>query len=145
MLEEGGVMDDASRAAAASVRMSPAQVAQAYFDAVNERRFDDLAALFHDDAELRPVGSRPRIGRDDIAGYYAPLLAGFTMSHDDPRALHVAGEVVTAEIAFTGTTVTGREVAFDAVDVFRVREGRISTLRILYDMLDVIRQTSTEA
>jgi ketosteroid isomerase-like protein len=127
------------------VGSDPAAVAGAYFAAVNARRWDDLAALFADDAELRPVGARPRSGRDDIAAYYPPLLAGFTTSHDDPRALHVAGDVVTAEIAFTGTTVTGRTVAFDAVDVFRIRDGRIVSLRILYDMLDVIRQTRDEA
>lgn len=119
----------------------PVSVVAAYFSAVNERRFDDLIALFHDDAEVRPVGARRRVGREDIAAYYPPLLAGFSASHDDPQEVHVAGEVVTVEIAFTGTTVGGREVAFDAVDVFRIRSGRIASLRILYDILDVIRQT----
>ncbi len=123
---------------------TPEEVARAYFEAVNSRQWDDLAGLFAADAELRPVGARVRSGRDDIAAYYPPLLAGFTTSYDDPRALHVAGDVVTAEIAFTGTTVAGREVAFDAVDVFRVHDGKIASLRILYDMLDVIRQTREE-
>jgi ketosteroid isomerase-like protein len=147
MTREAAMMEGSggARPAAAAGLADPAAIATAYFMAVNERRWDDLAALFHDDAELRPVGSRPRIGRDDVAAYYPPLLAGFATSFDDPRALHVADDVVTAEIAFTGTTVGGREVAFDAVDVFRIRDGRISSLRILYDILDVIRQTRDEA
>jgi uncharacterized protein (TIGR02246 family) len=136
---------DGTGSSALDVEGTPAAVASAYFAAVNARRWDDLAALFADDAELRPVGARARSGRDDIAAYYPPLLAGFVTSHDDPRALHVAGDVVTAEIAFTGTTPAGRDVAFDAVDVFRVRDGRIVSLRILYDVLDVIRQTRDEA
>ena len=119
----------------------PDAVVRDYFAAVNDRRYEDLAALFHDDAVLRPVGSRPRTGRAEIAAYYPPLLAGFVRSHDELVAVHVAGDVVTAEIAFSGTTVAGRPVAFEAVDVFRVNDGRITTLRILYDLLDVIRQT----
>lgn len=116
------------------------EVVRAYFAAVNDRRFDDLAALLTEDAELRPVGSPPRRGREDVAAYYPPLLAGFTSSFDDAHTFHVAGDVVTVEIAFRGETAEGRTVAFDAVDLFRLREGRIASIRILYDVLEVARQ-----
>lgn len=112
----------------------------AYFDAINARDWDALARLFADDAELRPVGSRDRRGRDDVAAYYPPLLAGFADSHDEPVAFHVAGEVVTVEIAFTGTTDDGVPVAFDAADIFELQDGAITRLRLLYDTRDVARQ-----
>lgn len=130
---EGGVATTAADPAV------PAAV-RAYFEAVNARRWDDLAAQFTDDVELRVVGAEPRHGREDVAGYYPPLLAGFTSSFDDAHTFHVAADAVIVEIAFRGETVEGRTVAFDAVDLFRLRDGRIASVRILYDVLDVARQ-----
>lgn len=118
----------------------------AYFDAVNARDFAALTALFAEDVELRPVGTAPRRGRDEVAAYYPALLAGFERSHDALVRVHVAGDVVTAEIRFEGRTVTGAEVAFDAVDVFDLdAEGRIARLSLWYDTRDVARQVRAAA
>lgn len=117
------------------------EVVRRYFAAVNDRRFDDLPELFAPDAELRPVGSAPRVGRDAIAAYYPEILSGFAEGFDDPRRAHVADTAVTVEIAFTGRTRRGREVAFEAIDVFELdHDGRIARLSLWYDTLDVARQ-----
>ncbi len=112
-----------------------------YFAAVNDRRFEVMHELFAEDAELRPVGSPARRGRDSIVAYYPEILAGFAAGFDDARRAHVAGEVVTVEITFTGRTTEGRDVAFDAIDLFELdADGRISRLSLWYDTLDVARQ-----
>lgn len=112
----------------------------AYFDAVNARDWDALAGLFAEDVEFCPVGSRDRRGRDDVVAYYPPLLAGFSEAHDAPVAFHVADDVVTVEISFTGRTSDGVPVAFDAADIFELRDGAITRLRLFYDTRDVARQ-----
>ncbi len=122
---------------------TPEQTVRAYFDAVNARDYEALAALFADDAELRPVGSRARRGREDVAAYYPPLLAGFAESHDEPTRISVAGQVVTAEITFTGRTADGAPVTFDAVDVIDVDDdGRIARLSLWYDTRAVAKQVT---
>lgn len=116
-------------------------VVREYFAAVNDRRFDDMPALFAEDAELRPVGSAPLRGRDEVAAYYPRILAGFAESFDDARRFHVAGDVVTVEISFTGRTLDGCAVAFDAIDMFEIdRDGQIARLGLWYDSLGVARQ-----
>jgi ketosteroid isomerase-like protein len=118
----------------------------AYFAAVNARDWDRLAEVFADDAEIRPPGVEPRRGRDDVLAYYPPLLATFAEHHDEPIRVHVAGDVVTVEIAFTGRTVEGVPLAFDAVDVFDLdAEGRIVRLSLWYDTRSVIRQLKAGA
>ena len=119
----------------------PRSTVEAYFDAVNARDFDTLAGLFAEDASFRPVGSPDRRGREDIAAYYPPLLAGFEHGTDTPTRISVAGRVVTAEIHFEGRTVQGVDIAFDAVDVFDIdHDGRIAGLSLWYDTRDVARQ-----
>ena len=119
----------------------PDEVVAAYFAAVNARDFEALAGLFAEDAVLRPVGSRVREGRSDVAAYYPPLLAGFASGVDTPVRTTVAGRVVTVEIRFEGRSVDGADVAFDAVDIFDVDDdGRIARLSLWYDTRDVVRQ-----
>lgn len=115
-----------------------------YFAAVNDRRFDDMPPLFAEDVELRPVGAPPRRGREEVAAYYPRILAGFAEGFDDARRFHVTDHgVVTVEISFTGRTHEGREVAFDAIDLFEIDEdGRIARLGLWYDSLDVARQVT---
>lgn len=123
------------------VGAAPRRTVGAYFDAVNRRDFEDLAALFAEDATFSPVGSPRRRGRDDIAAYYPILLAGFTNGTDTPTRISVAGRVVTVEIHFEGRTIQGADIAFDAVDLFDIdADGLIARLSLWYDTRDVARQ-----
>lgn len=117
----------------------------AYFTSVNTRDLDALGALFADDVELRPIGFAPLRGRDAVIGYYPRILAPFDAHHDEPQRIHVAGDVVTVEIGFTGRTRAGAEVAFDAVDIFDLdADGRIARLSMWYDTRDVARQVRAQ-
>lgn len=117
----------------------PATVA-AYFSAVNQQDWDDLAMLFTPDAEIHPVGSRPRQGREEVLAYYPRILAAFAEHEDVVERAHVAGDVVTAEISFTGRTHEGVPVRFRAVDVFDLSDDRIARISLWYDTADVLRQ-----
>ena len=116
-------------------------VVRDYFAAINDRRLDDMPALFAEDAELRPVGTAPLRGRDEVAAYYLGALAGFAERVDDARRFHVDGDVVTVEISCTGRTQRGRAMAFDAIGIFEIsQDGRIARLDLCYDSLDAARQ-----
>ena len=105
-----------------------------YFEAINAEDWDRLGTVWHEDAELLAVGARPRSGRDSVMGYYPKTLAPWTEHRDTPTRYLVAGDTVTAEIHFTGRSADGLDVAFDAVDVFDLADGRIRRLTNWYDV-----------
>ena len=113
-----------------------------YFDAINTEKWEKLASLWCDDAELRVVAARPRFGRDDVLTYYPKALAGYPKHFDDPVRISVAGDVVTVEIAFTGTTPEGHPVTFDAVDVFDLKDGKLWKMSSWFNIEDVRRQAA---
>ncbi len=115
-----------------------------YFDGLNNEDWDDFTGIWTDDAELVGVGARMRKGRDDVMTYYSNVLVPYPVHHDDPFAIHVAGDVVTVEIRFTGETHEGVPVEFEAVDVFTLRDGRIARLTTWYD-IDRVRKLAAQA
>ena len=105
-----------------------------YFHGVNHEDWDDFHGIWHDDAVVEVVGGIRVQGWAEILPYYRRALSGFPVHHDDPYRVHVAGDTVTVEIAFTGETVDGVPAAFEAVDVFTLDEGRVRTLTTWYDL-----------
>jgi ketosteroid isomerase-like protein len=105
-----------------------------YFNGVNTEDWDDFRGIWHDDAVVEVVGGIRVQGWQEIRPYYVGALAGFPVHHDDPYAIHVAGDTVTVEIAFTGETLDGVPTAFEAVDVFTLVDGRITRLTTWYDL-----------
>jgi ketosteroid isomerase-like protein len=116
------------------------EVARAYFLAVNETRLDDLAACFAEDARLEFPTLQPVVGRKNIRDFYAGVLQFYPQRRDEVTRYFTspAGDVA-AEIHFEGRTATGRDVVFDAVDLFTIQNGRIKLLRIFYDSAKVIQ------
>lgn len=120
--------------------MTPEAV-ERYFAAVNAEDWDAVGALFAPGAELRSVGAPTRHGRDAIVAHFPRVLAALPVHHDEPTRVVVAGDVVTVEIHFEGRTADGRDVAFDAVDVFDLADGgrTIAKLSTWYDTAAVGR------
>ena len=105
----------------------------AYFSAVNEDRFEDVAALFAPDATLTAPGVGP-LKPDEIAAYLAKALSGYPTHHDEPTRTLLAEHAATVEITFTGERTHGAPITFDALDVFDFDEqGRITRLRTWFD------------
>jgi len=115
-------------------------IAKRYFTAVNESRLDDLAAVFAEDAVLSFPMLSPVEGRKAIRDFYAGVLVFYPERRDDITRWFVSesGDVA-AEISFVGKTSTGRNVTFDAVDVFTIRNGEIQKLTIYYDSAKVLQ------
>jgi ketosteroid isomerase-like protein len=106
---------------------------EAYFSAVNEDRFDDVAALFAPDATLSAPGVGP-LGPDEIAPYLAKALSGYPTHHDEPTRTLLAEHAATVEITFTGAMADGTPITFEALDVFDFdAHGRITRLRTWFD------------
>lgn len=115
------------------------EVARAYFAAINETRLGDLEALFAEDASLDfPLFETIR-GRGAIREFYEGVLGWYPERYDQVTCFFTGenGDVA-ARIHFEGKTVAARPVVFDAVDLFRIRNGRIEELRIFYDSARVL-------
>jgi ketosteroid isomerase-like protein len=105
-----------------------------YFTCLDTENWDAMRELWHVDAELRAVGTRARKGVDEVIAYFSTLFAPWPRHTDAPTRLLISGHTVVAEVTFTGTTADGRDVSFDAVDVFDLAEGRIRRLTNWYDL-----------
>ncbi len=114
-------------------------IAKRYFTAVNESRLDDLAAVFAENAVLTFPMLAAIKGRKAIREFYAGVLTFYPERRDDITRWFVSesGDVA-AEIGFVGKTSTGHNVAFDAVDVFTIKNGEIENLTIYYDSAKVL-------
>lgn len=117
-----------------------------YFTLLNADTLEGFVALWQLDATLTAFGRdgrRTRTGRDDVLVYYHDLFAPWATHHDEIVRTAVAGAgartTVTVEILFTGTTHDGGPVAFDALDVFELVDGRIRRLAIWHDVVTTRR------
>lgn len=111
-----------------------AETIRAYFAGINAERFDDVAALFAADCELRAPGIEPLHGRDQIASYFAAALRPYPDHFDDPMRTLFSGASATVEIHYTGRHTSGMPIEFDAVDVFDFdSDGKIRKLTSWYD------------
>lgn len=110
------------------------RVVKRYFRYLNSDDWQGLGTIWHKDAELCAVGARRRTGVDEIVTYYQKIFSLWNTHVDRPTRFLVSGNAVTVEVAFTGTTPSGRCVEFDAVDVIDIIDGRISKLSSWYDI-----------
>ena len=105
-----------------------------YFECINSEDWVGLRDVWHEEIEIRAVGARPLHGRDDAVALYPRLFQAWPTHRDEPTRIVVAGDVVTAEVTFTGTMADGRQLSFDAVDVIDIADGRIRRLTNWYDV-----------
>lgn len=117
----------------------PLAVAKAYFAAVNQTRLDDLAQLFAENARMEYPQVGVLNGRQAIRDFYAWVFRTYSERDDRVTRFFADGEGgVAAEIHFEGKTAQGAAVVFDAVDLFRVENGRIQELKIFFDAKKVL-------
>ena len=105
-----------------------------YFTCLDGEDWDRMRTLWQPDAELRAVGARARSGIDEVIGYFSGLFTPWPKHEDRPTRFIAQGDTIVVEVTFLGTTPDGREVSFDAVDVFDLRDGLIARLTNWYDI-----------
>jgi len=125
---------------AVDVPTSPQTIVQQYFASINSRDWPALREVLHPHLTMRVVGKGRLEGVGAALAYFETLLAGFAEGTDRPTRFLASGSSVVVEIDFDGRTVGGRPVAFSAVDVFDISDGKIKSLSVWYDSLDVARQ-----
>ena len=113
--------------------MSPLETVKDYFAALNAEDWELMDSVLHPDLDLIPTNSRPRTGSDKAIAMFQKIFEQFPIHNDNPTRFLEAGSTVVVEISFSGATADGTEVAFDAVDVFDVENGRIYRLSQWFD------------
>ena len=119
--------------------MTDLDLVDQYFTHINAEDWVAFARLWDDRSELQAVGARPRRGAAEIETFYRGLFTPWSQHRDQPVRVLPSGDAVTVEVHFDGTTHDGRELAFDAVDVFDLEGGRIRKLATWYDLVLVRR------
>jgi ketosteroid isomerase-like protein len=107
-----------------------------YFECLNGEDWSGMRSIWRADGELRAVGARPRNDREGVIGYFSKLFGPWPEHEDNPTRVVVfePDGIVLAEVTFTGRTPDGRQVSFDAIDVFDIVDGAIQKLTSWYDI-----------
>jgi steroid delta-isomerase-like uncharacterized protein len=96
----------------------------------------------HDDNMPEVLG--PAAQRDFLCG----VFRAFPDIHVEPEQLIAEGDLVAAHLAVTGThrddflgiPATGRKMAIQSVDIFRLTDGKIVEQWVVMDALGLMRQ-----
>ena len=116
------------------------QVVTTYFERINAECYSEVGELFAPGGTLiAPAAVRVR--DDELEAYFEGALQGYVEHFDDPVRIIVSGQVVVAEIHFTGVHENGAAVEFDAVDVFDLTpDGEIYRVSTFFDTYRVHHQ-----
>ena len=121
-------------------RVVPRSVLDAYFAAINEHRYDDVAALFSDTAEFVAPGPSVMRARTDLAVYLEHALQLYPQHAQTTTRLIEAGNTIAVELRFSGILASGTSVEFDAVNIFDLDpSGQIAKLSAWYDFHELRR------
>jgi ketosteroid isomerase-like protein len=113
-----------------------------YFEGINGEDWEGFASIWTDDAEIHPIGSRGRRGKEAVVAYYPALLAPWREHHDEPGRCFVDGDTAYVEIDFKGVDANGTPVEFEAVDRFELVGDKVRRVDQWYDLPAVRRQLS---
>lgn len=105
----------------------------AYYQAVNEGRWTDVADFFHDDAVLLVPSQLPKVGRETILAFYESHGRRFPEHHDDVPLLMLDGNRVMTLVDFNGVDRNGNAVHFWTAGIFTIEAGRIRQYRVIFD------------
>jgi predicted SnoaL-like aldol condensation-catalyzing enzyme len=108
-----------------------------YFDCLDREDWQAMRSIWHEHAQLRAVGARPRDDRDSVIEFFSKLFKPWPQHIDKPVRLIISepDQTILAEVQFIGQTLDGRQVVFDAIDVFDFADdGRIRKLSNWYDI-----------
>jgi len=125
---------------------APLQLAEA----INRRDYDEVEALYTEDAELRLPGGGVAHGRTEIAAYRRMWSAGFPDLRMEVRRVLRVGPTVFSESRVHGThtgsfelfgvPATGRSVDLVWLDLLETTDGRISSDSWFFDRLTVLEE-----
>jgi len=107
-----------------------------YFDAVNGEQWDDVVALFHEDAVLYVPSVRPKHGKEPIRRFYEDIGARFGSHRTEVVFLISEGSRAAATVRYVAVDAAGDSVGTYATDTFTYDGARIRELRVVFDTAD---------
>ena len=115
---------------------------RAYFLAIRAMDANAFANAFAEDGTTcDPVGSPAITGRDAIREFLASICKNFKSVGLTEESVFVAGNGAAVKWIGKGTSVTGKDVTFEGIDVFEVNEdGKIQTVCAYWNPAEMIAQ-----
>jgi ketosteroid isomerase-like protein len=110
-----------------------------YFAAINSDDWAAVRQIFTADGVYQGSGGRPHEGVDAVVEYFPKLFSAWKVHTDTPVGITIDGSTARADVVFTGTTLDGRELTFDAYDDFLIEGDQLASVKTTYD-LDVVRK-----
>jgi predicted ester cyclase len=123
-----------------------------FWSLVNERAFEDAAAIYRPDATVNLAG-RVASGRDAIRGEIEEFVASFPDIEYKPGRRFVDGDIVVEEWTaaathggeFMGRQPTGAPVRLHAVTIYRFDGELVAEDRTYLDMTQLLLKTGVLA
>jgi ketosteroid isomerase-like protein len=106
-----------------------------YFRCLDADKFTELAQLFDEAGVVKMPGARPVTGPAEIERKYARALPGsFSAHRAEILSILEDGELAVAVLRVRATSASGADNhVFTAVDVFNIRNGKITSLEVVLD------------
>ena len=128
-----------------SAQVSPDRVSRAvraYFLAIRAMDADAFANTFAEDGmTCDPFGAPPITGRDGIREFFQSICKNFKSVLLEEESIFVAGNGAAVKWTGKGTSVNGKEVRFEGIDVFEVNpEGKIQNVWAYWNPAEMIAQ-----
>jgi steroid delta-isomerase-like uncharacterized protein len=122
-------------------------VVRRYFTALDDQQLDAVAAVFAADYRLRFDGN-PEMDRSSVLGMFGMFFSALPDVRHEVLDLVGEGDRVVARLMVRGThrgelmgiPPTGKPVAFGAIDIVRLAQGKIAEHWANTDMLGLLQQ-----
>ena len=113
-----------------------------YFLAIRAMDADAFANTFAEDGTTYdPVNAPGVTGREGIREFLQSICANFKSVSLDEDSIFVAGGAAAVKWTGKGTSVNGKDVRFEGIDVFEVNEdGKIQTVRAYWNPAEMVAQ-----
>lgn len=126
-------------------QVSPDQISRAvrtYFLAIRAMDADAFANTFAEDGTTcDPLGAPPISGRDAIREFFQSICKNFKIVALNEGSVFVAGNGAAVKWTGHGTSMNGKEVKFEGIDVFEVNsEGKVQNLWAYWNPAEMIAQ-----
>ena len=115
---------------------------RAYFLALRAMDAEAIANTFAEDgATCDPMGAPPMNGRAAVREFFASVFTNFKSVGLTEDSVFVAGSGAAVKWTGHGTSVNGKEVNFEGIDVFEVNEeGKIQNIWAYWNPAEMIAQ-----
>lgn len=115
---------------------------RAYFLAIRAMDAEAFASTFAEDGTTRdPVDAPPISGRDGIREFLQSICKNFKSVSLDEESIFVAGNGAAVKWIGKGTSISGKDVNFEGIDVFEVNaDGKIQNVWAYWNPAEMIAQ-----